>query len=137
MVLNGTSSGTVSIRSRLDEPGERLDHGHIELHLVVSIRSRLDEPGELFAAEGSDRTGLFQSAPGSMSRENVSMEHKAREIKTFQSAPGSMSRENGQRLKATIGRKPFQSAPGSMSRENSSGRGPTPSTACFNPLPAR
>ena len=38
--------------------------------------------------------GLFQSAPGSMSRENSHWRMPTMEACWFQSAPGSMSREN-------------------------------------------
>ena len=37
---------------------------------AVSIRSRLDEPGELDNLPCATKTPMFQSAPGSMSREN-------------------------------------------------------------------
>ena len=38
----------------------------------VSIRSRLDEPGEPYLQYTEANTNKFQSAPGSMSRENSS-----------------------------------------------------------------
>ena len=41
--------------------------------LEVSIRSRLDEPGERASWEGAQHVHEFQSAPGSMSRENRSL----------------------------------------------------------------
>ena len=40
------------------------------LVLAVSIRSRLDEPGELARDRFAQHHKQFQSAPGSMSREN-------------------------------------------------------------------
>ena len=63
---------------------------------MVSIRSRLDEPGERENQFSFCQllAKLFQSAPGSMSREN-DLVSRVRDLdRKFQSAPGSMSREN-------------------------------------------
>ena len=68
---------------------------HTEPGQAVSIRSRLDEPGELGRLECLDRgRQMFQSAPGSMSRENSKPPLNCCRKGMFQSAPGSMSREN-------------------------------------------
>ena len=104
---------------------------------------------------------MFQSAPGSMSRENaqpgddadgasdVSIRSRLDEPgerfrrpwsvagSMFQSAPGSMSRENRPDLTGTSASREFQSAPGSMSRENRQIQQALAELGCFNPLPAR
>ena len=58
-------------------------------------------------------------------------------MRWFQSAPGSMSRENlTVPPPATVSFR-FQSAPGSMSRENEESHAVPAFSLRFNPLPAR
>ena len=52
-------AGAVSIRSRLDEPGELGGPAQVRQAAVVSIRSRLDEPGEPVATN-SYAQGLIE-----------------------------------------------------------------------------
>ena len=82
-------------------------------------------------------TRSFQSAPGSMSRENGMPRMANSCASVFQSAPGSMSRENAAEKEAERVRNLFQSAPGSMSRENRPAIRHPQADRCFNPLPAR
>ena len=127
----------VSIRSRLDEPGEPLFRAFCGGRGAVSIRSRLDEPGERHAPRTADPVELFQSAPGSMSRENSPSCSGRCSTAPFQSAPGSMSRENVNGIMSAPQCSMFQSAPGSMSRENPEVNRATAISRGFNPLPAR
>ena len=72
-----------------------------------------------------------------MSRENAPSPETRNKLEEFQSAPGSMSRENFSIGMSFIGHTLFQSAPGSMSRENYDELLVLTRLACFNPLPAR
>ena len=78
----------------------------------VSIRSRLDEPGEPFGRQLFEALdGMFQSAPGSMSRENRDGVPFSASFGRFQSAPGSMSRENIEELARAVKRRRFNPLP--------------------------
>ena len=106
-------------------------------HDDVSIRSRLDEPGERDVVVVGNRPFVFQSAPGSMSRENtVTYTWGAYvnqvSIRSRLDEPGEP--DPGRYILVVAA---FQSAPGSMSRENASMRSAVTATASFNPLPAR
>ena len=81
------ASEDVSIRSRLDEPGERADRRPAGIGREVSIRSRLDEPGELVRRSGATAVFVFQSAPGSMSRENPTKPRTGRSNRSFNPLP--------------------------------------------------
>ena len=53
----------------------------------VSIRSRLDEPGEPTAYQPGRSPRVFQSAPGSMSRENWDSSHNPHKPPSFNPLP--------------------------------------------------
>ena len=133
----GTAPGRVSIRSRLDEPGEP-GHAARLLRLdEVSIRSRLDEPGE----RAPERLKRSVRPVSIRSRLDEPGERAICCCPTpyfeFQSAPGSMSRENLAKTNVGANGTVFQSAPGSMSRENRAWVVGGVLFFCFNPLPAR
>ena len=132
-----TAGGRVSIRSRLDEPGERRLRKYLYRFCNVSIRSRLDEPGERWAIV-VDSACTSVSIRSRLDEPGEPEEESSVLIKlTFQSAPGSMSRENA----ATLEDPPPVAQVSIRSRLDEPGELNLPGSAwigtCFNPLPAR
>ena len=140
---------------------ENIGHGQHARMVAVSIRSRLDEPGEPLHRSGMPSSWQFQSAPGSMSRENVPRRRRDHpfqqvSIRSRLDEPGELQMivasiasevvsirsrldEPGERNpsnESTDCHK-FQSAPGSMSRENKQNPADSRQRKSFNPLPAR
>src|SRR5262249_5571208 len=127
----------VSIRSRVHHPGERENIlEEILGRYEVSIRSRVHHPGERIAMRGYIDAGVFQSAPGFITRENARVAGALSDDRRFQSAPGFITRENTHlRRNTPASPSGFNPLPGSSPGRTCPPRSGRRVRSRFNPLP--